>query len=135
LIRIVVDTNIFVSSFFGGNPRKVVDLWKNGSIFICLSPEIVDEYVAVLKRLGVDKPHLKELFSLFSRGYQILFTSETLRLRIVSKDPSDDKFIECAVALEANYIISGDKALLEIGKYIGIEILSPKRFLSRYTEQ
>jgi len=135
LIRIVVDTNIFVSSFFGGNPRKVVDLWKNGSIFICLSPEIVDEYVAVLKRLGVDEPHLKELFSLFSRGYQILFTSETPRLRIVSKDPSDDKFIECAVALEANYIISGDKALLEIGKYMGIEILSPKRFLSRYTEQ
>ncbi|MBW1778609.1 MAG: putative toxin-antitoxin system toxin component, PIN family, partial [Deltaproteobacteria bacterium] len=125
----------FVSSFFGGNPRKVVDLWKNGSIFICLSPEIVDEYVAVLKRLGVDEPHLKELFSLFSRGYQILFTSETPRLRIVSKDPSDDKFIECAVALEANYIISGDKALLEIGKYMGIEILSPKRFLSRYTEQ
>lgn len=131
----MVDTNIFVSSFFGGNPRKVIDLWKSGSILICLSPKIVDEYVAVLKRLGVDEPHVKELLNLFSRGYQIFFTSDTPRLRIVSKDPSDDKFIECGVALEANYIISGDKALLEIGNYMGIEILSPKRFLSRYTEQ
>ncbi len=135
MIRVVVDTNIFVSSFFGGNPRKVIDRWQSGSIFICLSPEIVDEYVAVLKRLGVDEKQLKELLALFSKGHQVIFTSETPRLQVVEKDPSDNKFIECAVALEADYIISGDNALLEIGNYMGIEIFSPKNFLSRYTKE
>ena len=28
MIKVVIDTNVFVSSFFGGNPRKVIDLWK-----------------------------------------------------------------------------------------------------------
>lgn len=50
----VVDTNVFVSSFFGGNPRKVIDLWKTGELTLCLSTPIVDEYVAVLRRLGLE---------------------------------------------------------------------------------
>ena len=45
MIRVVVDTNIFVSSFFGGNPRKIIDLWKTGEVALCLSRPIVDEYI------------------------------------------------------------------------------------------
>ncbi len=47
----------------------------------------------------------------------------------VSKDPDDDKFIECAVVLDAKYIISGDKALLAVKNYMGIRVLSPREFL------
>ena len=53
MIKVVIDTNVFISSFFGGNPKKVIDLWKKGEIKLCLSREIVDEYVEVLKRLGL----------------------------------------------------------------------------------
>jgi len=52
-MRVVVDTNVFVSSFFGGIPRKIVDLWKKGQIILCLSKPIVEEYVEVLRRLGL----------------------------------------------------------------------------------
>ena len=52
-------------------------------------------------------------------------TSSTLRYPI----PDDDKFLECAVALEADFIVSGDKALQETETYGRIKILSPKSFL------
>ena len=116
MIRVVVDTNIFVSSFFGGNPRKVIDLWKSGQIILCLSRPIIDEYVDVLRRMGLqNERELEELLSLFAHGFNVLFTAKTPNLNVVEKDPDDDKFIECAVALNSKFIISGDKTLREIG--------------------
>jgi predicted nucleic acid-binding protein len=53
VIKVVLDTNVFVSSFFGGNPRDIVNLWKAGEITLCLSRAIVDEYLEVLGRLGL----------------------------------------------------------------------------------
>jgi predicted nucleic acid-binding protein len=53
-------------------------------------------------------------------------------LKIVRRDPSDDKFIECAVALKAGHIITGDKALLSVKNYSGIEIVTAREFLSAH---
>lgn len=136
MIRVVIDTNVFISSFFGGNPRAIIDLWKSGRITLCLSPSIVDEYVDVLRRLGLqDAPELDELLHLFAQGFHVLFTSKTAKLNIVEKDPDDDKFIECAVALKAEFVISGDKALTDIQDYMGIKIQSPKQFLDEYANR
>jgi putative PIN family toxin of toxin-antitoxin system len=130
-MRVVVDTNVFVSSFFGGNPRKIIDLWKSGNITLCLTGAILDEYVEVLQRLGLqDASELDELLKLFSGGYHTVFTSKTKKIHIVEKDPDDDKFIECAAALNARYIITGDKALRDIGDCMGIKVVTPKEFLT-----
>ena len=53
-MRIVLDTNVFISSFFGGNPRTIIDLWKDGRLTLCLSQDIFDEYIEVLRRPGLD---------------------------------------------------------------------------------
>ena len=133
MIKTVVDTNIFVSSFFGGNPRKIIDLWKSGQITLCISRPIFEEYVRVLRRLGLqNEQELEELVSLFAHGFNVLFTAKTPVLKVVKKDPHDDKFIECAVALKAEFIISGDKALRSLKDYMGIKIYSPKEFLDNY---
>jgi len=135
LTRVVVDTNIFVSSFFGGNPRKIIEYWKSGQIVLCLSRPILDEYVDVLRRMGLQDEHeLEELLSLFANGFHTLFTAKTPKLTIVEKDPDDDKFIECAVALNSKYIISGDKALREVKDYMGIKIMSPKQFIENFSK-
>jgi putative PIN family toxin of toxin-antitoxin system len=132
VIKVVVDTNVFVSSFFGGNPRKIIDLWKSEHITICLSKAIVDEYIEVLRRLGLqNERELEELLGLFAGGFHVLFAAGTPELHIVAADPDDDKFIECAVALKAGYIISGDKALTTIQDYMGIKIVTPKAFLEK----
>lgn len=130
-MRVVLDTNVFIYSFLGsGNPRKIIDLWKTGKITICLTKQIVDEYVEVLQRLGLgDELEITETLQLFARGYSSIFTAKTPRLKIVENDPDDDKFFECAVALQAKYIISGDKDVRKVEEYIGIKVLSPKQFI------
>jgi len=130
LIRAVVDTNVFISSFFGGNPRKIVDLWKQDRLQLCLSQAIIEEYIEVLLRLGLqNNSEIKELLSLFAKGGNTLFTSSTEPVSLIADDPDDNKFIECAISLNAEYIISGDKHLLKIKKYLNIKILSPLDFM------
>jgi putative PIN family toxin of toxin-antitoxin system len=132
-MRVVIDTNVFVSSFFGGNPRKIIDLWKKGNINLCLSNDILEEYVDVLQRVGLkEEEEIEELLSLFAKGVNIIFTTKTPTIKVVKDDPEDDKFLECAVALKAGIIITGDKALKKIGEYMGIKILAPQEFLKTY---
>lgn len=128
-----MDTNVFVSSFFGGTPRKIIDFWKDGSIHLCLSREIIDEYVEVLQRMGLrNEKELEDLLDLFARGFHVVFTAQTPTLHVIDKDPDDNKFIECAVALKAVAVITGDKAVLDIKNYMGIQILTPRHFLDRF---
>ena len=132
-MKVVVDTNVFVSSFLGtGNPRKIIDVWKQGEITLCLSTEIVEEYVEVLGRLGLaDEGEIGEILQLFARGFHTIFTAKTPELKIVEKDPHDDMLFECAVALGASSIISGDKAVLAIKDYMGIRVVTPSEFLKQ----
>ena len=132
-MKVVIDTNVFVSSFFGGNPRKIIDLWKNGNLTLCLSKDILGEYVDVLQKVGLkEEQEIEELLSLFAKGFNILFTTKVPQIKAVKGDPEDDKFIECAVALKAEFIITGDKALGATGEYAGIRILTPHQFLMAY---
>jgi hypothetical protein len=131
-MRVVVDTNVFVSSFLspGGTPRKIIDLWKRGNAILCLSPAIIEEYVLVLGRLGLEgEPEMDELLELFKKKANILFTAPAGVLNVVEADPDDDKFIECALHAKAEFVISGDRHLLDVGNYEGIRIVTPAEFL------
>ena len=133
-MRIVLDTNVFISSFFGGNPRKIIDLWAAGKITLCFSREIVEEYIEVLERLGLQEEEgLGALLKLLARGHSCLFTAKTPTLKIVEADPDDDKFIACAVALEAQWVISGDKQLTAIKEYMRIKIVTPRQFVDQFS--
>lgn len=134
-MRVVIDTNVFVSSFFGGNPRKIIDLWKRGQVTLCLSGAVLDEYLEVLRRFGLPEGNLESLLSLFAKGVHILFTTKVPSLRVVTQDPDDDKFVACAVALNAEAVITGDRALGAVGQYQGITIVTPEQFLRRYRFQ
>lgn len=133
MLKVVIDTNVFISSFFGGIPREVIDFWKSGKITLCLSQKIIEEYIDVLNRLGLkDKKEIQKLTKLFAENYNSIFTIAAPDLSIVENDPDDNKFIECAVALDSKIIISGDKHLKDIKKYIDIHIMSPKEFVDKY---
>lgn len=134
MTRVVLDTNVFVSSFFGGNPRKIIDLWKSGEITLCLSKPIIEEYVGVLGRMGLqNERELDELLGLFAHGFHVLFTAKTPQLHVVEEDPDDNKFVECAVALKAKFVVSGDKKLTAIQDYMGIRIVTPRIFIDYLT--
>ena len=130
MLKVVIDTNVFISSFFGGLPKEIISLWKTGEIILCLSQEIIEEYLEVLNRLGLkDKKEITNLIMLFAEGYNSIFTTKTPNIKVVADDPDDNKFLECAIALDSKVIISGDKHLEGIKKYIDIEILSPEGFI------
>ena len=93
--RVVIDTNVFVASFFGGNPRKIIDLWKSGNITLCLTGAIINEYVEILQRPVLqDTSELEELLKLFSSVYRTVFTSKIKRYTLSEENHDDDKFIE-----------------------------------------
>lgn len=132
-MKVVIETNVFISSFLGGKPRQIIDLWKIGKITLCLSPAIIEEYIEALRRLGLSQEEeIKELMDLFAGGFNIAFISKTPKLKVVKKDPGDDKFIECAVALKAEAVITGDKHLRSIRNYMGINIITPTEYLKSF---
>lgn len=131
-MRVVVDTNVMVSSFFGGPPRAVIDRWRRGEITLCVSRRLIDEYVEVLNRLALQKDLLRELLELWASGYHLVYAASTRPLRIVQDDPDDNMLFECAVALKAKTIVSGDKAVRRVGRYMDIAVLTPAEFLARY---
>jgi len=131
-VRVVVDTNVFISSLLNteGNPRKVIDLWRYEKVTLCVSREILAEYFAVLSRFGVSRePEGKEMLQLFQNRYNQVFLTSTPAISAIREDPADNKFIECAVAAGAKYIVSGDRHLLNLKAFKGILILSPTEFL------
>ena len=131
-MRVVLDTNTVVSALlFSGISSKLVSLWQKGLITPLLSREILDEYLRVLSypKFDLSEGEIKELIQ-----EEILPYAEVVkpkrRLRVVQRDPSDNKFVECAVAGKARVIISGDKDLLSLGRYRQIRIQSPAQFLA-----
>ena len=131
-MRVVVDTNVFISSLLNtkGNPRKVIDLWRLEKITLCISKEILAEYFAVLRRFGMsEEPEGGELVQLFQKRYNQVFLTSVPTILAISEDPADNKFIECAAAADAKYIISGDRHLLNLKVFRGIRILPPTEFL------
>ena len=133
-MRVVIDTNIFISSFFGGYPKRVIDLWKAGRITLCLTNAIIKEYVEVLRRMELDTQELEDLLDLFKKQFGCSYAAKTVRLKICA-DGDDDKFIEAAVSLHAKYVISGDKHLKSLAKYADILILSPREFIEKHLAQ
>lgn len=134
-MKAVVDTNVFISSFLNpkGTPRKVISLWKTGEIIICLSAEILEEYIEVLIRMGLkDEPETGELLELFRKRINIDFVAIDRDIKLIASDPDDDKFIECAVNAGAKVIITGDRHLKDLKQYKGIDILSPAEFIGSW---
>ncbi|HVY55694.1 MAG TPA: putative toxin-antitoxin system toxin component, PIN family [Thermodesulfobacteriota bacterium] len=131
-MRVVIDTNVFISSLLSsaGNPRKVIDLWRLEKFTLCLSKDILTEYFAVLGRMGMaDEPEGAELVQLFEARYNQAFVASPPPISVIAEDPDDDKFISCAVAAGARYIVSGDRHLQNLKTFRGVRILPPTEFV------
>jgi putative PIN family toxin of toxin-antitoxin system len=129
-MRVVIDTNVFVSSFFGGNPRKVIDYWFSGALTLCVSKPILKEYFDVLGRFEFDDHTLlMKLMSSMEKSPDILFIENPEEKQWIHEDPEDNKFIACAIGLKAACIVSGDSHLKSIKRIGDIKILTPSEVL------
>lgn len=129
---IVCDTNVLISAalFPNSPPDEIIQLVREGSIEMAISPEILSEFKRVLKgKFSMPKEEIKEITESIEEIAAIV--KPTKRINLIKQDPTDNKILECALKAKADYIISGDtKHLQPIKEFEGISILSPAKFLA-----
>ena len=132
-MRIVLDTNVFVSGvFFGGPPYLILQAWRNGNVQLVGSREIFEEYELVGRRLAEQFPGVSlESFLTLLFAYAHMVEAHPLPRQICS-DPDDDKFLACALAGKCRVIVSGDRALLKTSGYRRLQVVTPRTFVDQY---
>lgn len=129
--RVVLDTNIFVSMAMGGQVGKINDKWRAGEFILVVSEDIVSEYLDVLQR---PKLHLKSrtIATIVNRIYRKAgFVTPEDHVSAVQADPTDNKFIEAAIAGKVDYIVSGDKHLRDLKEFHSIPIITAREFIDQ----
>lgn len=131
--RVVLDTNVLVSALlFRGELSRLVTLWKSGEVTPIISRETFEEFQAVLSypKFKLADSEIKTIIEDEVLPY-FEVVENTDEVRGVCKDPDDDKFIACALSARADFIVSGDKALCDLGKYKSVRIITANEFLKR----
>jgi uncharacterized protein len=130
MIRVVADTNVFISALmFGGLPGLFLDVAFSGAFQLVTSEVLLDELDEKLRvKFGLSTEDADAVRRRLSDSAET--ASPQLTLDAVRDDPDDNRVLECAVAGKANYIVSGDRHLLRLTAYDGIPVLTVRQFLS-----
>ncbi len=136
MLKAVVDANVFVSGTIlsRGNPYQVLEAWRRSQFILVLAPDIIAEIEAVLRRPKIFKKYgLTE--NLLARLVNAL-NAEALVMQpgpiehLADIEAADLKFLGCAYAGAADYLVTGDRALIQFKTYKATRIVSPGVFLS-----
>ncbi|OGY17452.1 MAG: putative toxin-antitoxin system toxin component, PIN family [Candidatus Chisholmbacteria bacterium RIFCSPHIGHO2_01_FULL_48_12] len=126
--RVVIDTNVFISGvMFGGNPGKIVELLKKFKIKAVVSPDTAVELVTKFKKFRVTSETVEDLMYVIDN--EDIKVVPKRKVKVV-RDFKDNMFLEAAWAGRADYLVTGDKDLLVLGKFKGTKIVKPKEFLA-----
>jgi putative PIN family toxin of toxin-antitoxin system len=130
-VRVILDTNIFVSMMMGGYVGNINDIWRAGKFRLIVSDEIVSEYLDVLQRpkLHLSAQVISIALGRVHRKAEFVTPGETVTA--IEADPTDNKFLEAALEGKADCIVSGDDHLLELKTFRGIPILTAREFIGR----
>jgi uncharacterized protein len=134
-MRVVLDSNIIVSRFLSphGVTAQLLDLVEKEHVTLIVSEPILTEYRDALmqepvkRRHGMSDAEITEAVEELAQLSVVVVPKITVT--VVVDDPDDNKFLECALAGNAPYVISRDPHLLTVGTYEQIHILRPHIFL------
>ena len=116
-MKIVLDTNCLVNIIMPGSYNN--DVWqafRQGKYTLCLSNEILFEYHEILSKrynLLIANTLIKELIE----SPNIEKVSPAYHFNLITADPDDNKFVDCAITVGATYIVSNDKHFAVLEKY------------------
>lgn len=136
MLKVVVDTNVLVSGTIlsRGNPYEILEAWRRSEFILVLSLDIISEAVAVLRRPKIFKKYgltevlIARLIDAFKR--EAFVVSPKPIDAILNIESADLKLLACADAGAADYLVTGDRALLNLSSYKATRILRPRAFLS-----
>ena len=135
MLKVVLDANVLVSALINphGKPAQIINQVFENKIRLFTSPSIVEElervlsYPKLMKRHGLKKEELKEFVSDLLSIMSLIEEEKTIE--VIKEDPSDNKYLSCALNGKVDFVISGDVHLLKLGEYEGIHIVTPANFL------
>ncbi len=130
MFRVTADTNILVSGLIyrRGKPFQLLRMALEGRINLTVSQPIIDEMADVLSRkFGMSMEFVSEAKEIVAEAARVV--TPVVQLDIVKEDPPDNRILECAVSAGSDYIVSGDRDLLRLGRYDSVRILRVADFL------
>jgi hypothetical protein len=135
MLRAVLDANLFISGLLTpkGSPAKILSQWKAGAFDLVISFPILREigrvifYPKIKKRLSWTNLEIAEF--LYNLAQFSIMVSGQAKIDVIKDDPTDNKYLACALEGNADYIVTGDQHLLKVVEYKGTKIISPKEFL------
>ena len=130
-MRVVFDTNVFVSALTlpGGRGDQALGRIIAGKDSLAISKPIIDELLVVLARkFARDREELARV-AVFLHGVAELVEPTTEPIDVLA-DAADNRILECAVAADAQAIVTGDHAMLALGEHQGVRIISSREYLS-----
>jgi putative PIN family toxin of toxin-antitoxin system len=135
-VKALLDTNSLVSVLLrpDGVSNQIFQRWRAGQFQLATSPGILAELTEVLHRRHIfEKYHLTEVVvdaHLTALRTEAEVAPGLLVLDAVPDDPKDNHVLAAAVETSCEYIVSGDRHLLDLHDYQGIKIVSPREFLA-----
>ncbi|MBI2041293.1 MAG: putative toxin-antitoxin system toxin component, PIN family [DPANN group archaeon] len=130
-MRVVLYTNVLISAFGwpGGNEYQIVHKCFKKEVELVCSPEIIEEFeqVALRPKFEFSVEEIDEFISALLEIANVVQPDE--HFSAVIQDPTDNKFLDAAVAGKAQFIVSGDKHLLNIKEFRGVKIITPAEFV------
>ncbi len=129
--RIVLDTNCLISSL--SRHGLYYPVWKGlqaGEYVLCVTTEILEEYAEIItQKMSVEVA--TNVIHLLLESKYVDFVNPSFRLQMISDDPDDNKFVDCAFAANATYIVSDDRHydVLKSIDFPKILVLKLKEFL------
>ena len=133
-MRAVLDTNVLVSAVLsrGGAPDRVLRAWRDGAFELLTSRALLDELERVLARPRIAErlgwvPSESRVF-VAALAESAIVADASGQLKVVAADPDNDRVIDAAVEGEADYIVSGDRHLLDLGSYGDIPVVTAAGF-------
>ncbi|HYV07854.1 MAG TPA: putative toxin-antitoxin system toxin component, PIN family [Blastocatellia bacterium] len=135
LTRIVLDTNVVVSAHLRarGLEAFVLDLALASKLQLYVSPNILEEYEGVLRRprFGIDPKKVTESIRLIKKRSK---TVKPTHKSTISPDPDDNKFLECAEAAGAGYLVTGNRKHFPL-KHHKTAVVNAKQFIEAITPE
>ena len=138
-MRLVLDTNTVISGLlWQGAPGGLIDAAQGGTLSLFTSAALLAELRGVLSRrkfaaqLETRALRAAEILE----GYAALATivAPAIIAPVVAKDPTDDAVLACALAAQADLVVSGDSDLLDLKSYHGIPIIGAAEALERIAQ-
>lgn len=128
-MRVVLDTNVYIGAALQGELTEDIldEVVENPEITLISSEEIILEIEQKLR----EKFHWSEdrLAVFLGRIRKIAeIVKSTEKVNIITRDPDDNKILECALAGEADLIVTADQDLIKLKTFKGIGIIHPKTF-------